>query len=281
MDKKSELATVLQKIDELRAMVETHIENPGAIHPLETGLVKEKLYFMYDVYFKIANQAIPVQENKLEDIIQENIEEREEETIEPQPEITIEDLGEVARNPVIAPSAEDTVILSVENSPDLFPDQHEEIGIKEQKVVEPEESEEVNFEKAVEPKFMENEIKPEIKTPVEENMDLFSTAFDSEAKTVAEEISEKVNEESVADKLQKNKITELKEAIGINEKFFFMNELFDGVMKEYNDAIEALNSISLKEEAFNYLSQLKDDRDWNEGTEAYGQLKGILERKFD
>ena len=112
-------------------------------------------------------------------------------------------------------------------------------------------------------------------------MDLFSTAFDSEAKTVAEEISEKVNEESLAEKFQKNKITDLKEAIGINEKFYFINELFDGVMKEYNEAIESLNTHLSKEEAFNYLNQLKEERVWNEGSEALGQLKDILERKFN
>jgi hypothetical protein len=163
----------------------------------------------------------------------------------------------------------------------LFPDQHIEAGFDEPEKSGQKEVVEEIPKKADEPELEVFETKSEIVSPHEENMDLFSTAFDSEAKTVAEEISEKVNEESLAEKFQKNKITDLKEAIGINEKFYFINELFDGVMKEYNEAIETLNSKPLKEEALNHSKQIKEERDWKEDAEAFGQLKGILERKFD
>ncbi len=279
MNNETQLEIVLQKIDELRLMVEKHLDNPKMIPKIESALVMEKLQFAYDVYYKLANQAIPVPENKLEEIVQEN--KKEEEISKPQLENTIEDLEEAAHESVITASEEETVILSVENETELFPDQQKETETKEPKAIEPEERKEDKSEKVIEPKSEEKEIKPEIKTPHEENIDLFSTTFDSEVKTVAEEISEKVNEESVADKFKNNKITDLKEAIGINEKFYFINELFDGVMKEYNEAIESLNTHLSKEEAFNYLNQLKEERDWNEGSEALGQLKDILERKFN
>ncbi len=281
MNNKTQLEIAIQRIDELRVMVEKHLDNPKMIPKIESALVMEKLQFAYDVYYKIVNQAILVTENKLEENIQESREEKKVAFIEPQAENTIEDIEEAARESVITPSEEETVILSVENETELFPDQEKEIGLEEPKTIEPEERKEDKSEKVIEPKPEEKEIKPEIKVPHEENIDLFSTAFDSEAKTVAEEISEKVQKESVADKLQQNKITDLKEAIGINEKFFFINELFDGVMKEYNEAIESLNTHLSKEEAFNYLNQLKEERVWNEGSEALGQLKDILERKFN
>jgi len=43
-------------------------------------------------------------------------------------------------------------------------------------------------------------------------------------------------DESLADKMQKNAIEDLKAAIGINEKFLFINELFKGDMEEYKKA---------------------------------------------
>lgn len=283
MNKKTELTTVLQKIDELREMVIKHLDNPHNIPTIESALVKEKLQFAYDVYFKLSNLPIPKPENKLEENNQESKEEKEVEIIKPQLENNIDNLEETVYESVIPPPEEDTVILSVENKPDLFPDEKKEA--EELKTVEAQgENDLASMEIPVENKpelFPDQQKENEIKIFPEENIDLFSTTFDSDAKTVAEEISENVNEESVADKFQKNKITDLKEAIGINEKFYFINELFDGVMKEYNEAIEAVNKYSSQEEAFDYLNQLKGEHDWKEESEAFGQLRDILERKFN
>jgi hypothetical protein len=324
MNKEIQLKTVLQKIDELSLLVKKHLDNPQSIPSIESALVMDKLQFAYDVYFKMANQAMPISEDKQSESKEEDIKENIKENIVviPQAESTLEDLEEAAHESVIIPSEEEDMILSaekevelfIENLPEdvdedfkpeeaevnnedlpdpelmdfqdvkevgLFPDQQIEAGFDEPEKTGQKEVVEEIPKKADEPELEVIETKSEIVSPHEENMDLFSTAFDSEAKTVAEEISEKVNEESLAEKFQKNKITDLKEAIGINEKFYFINELFDGVMKEYNEAIETLNSKPLKEEALNHLKQIKEERDWKEDAEAFGQLKGILERKFD
>jgi len=84
----------------------------------------------------------------------------------------------------------------------------------------------------------------------------------------------------VGDKIQQDKISELKSAIGINEKFFFINELFDGDMKNYNEAIEKLDTVARLEEGFLLLKELREENDWKEDNDAYLQLSGFVNRKF-
>jgi len=103
----------------------------------------------------------------------------------------------------------------------------------------------------------------------------------SQKKSVAEVISDDKKSESVADKLQKqSRVNSLKNAIGINEKFFFINELFEGNLNEYNAAIESLDKLQNLEECLNMLEQLSSEYKWQEQLEAVDQLKQFLERKF-
>lgn len=99
-------------------------------------------------------------------------------------------------------------------------------------------------------------------------------------KTVVDKIAEGKNEESVADKMQKNKIKGLKAAIGINEKFYFINELFEGNMKDYNEAIEKLENCESIELANQLVSSFIDDREWDQESDALAQLQGFVDRKF-
>ncbi len=73
----------------------------------------------------------------------------------------------------------------------------------------------------------------------------------------------KPSEGSVAEKLQHNKITDLKSAIGINERFQFINELFDGNMKEYTVALDQINNFSSLDEAESYMANLREVYKWN------------------
>ena len=116
-----------------------------------------------------------------------------------------------------------------------------------------------------------------------ESIDLFSGPPENnsdEVKTIVEKISEGQQQESIADKIQKDKIKDIKSAIGINEKFFFINELFDGNMKDYNDAIDELDNCVSPSEIKDYLNSLSKKHKWNEESDAFIQLKEFIERKY-
>lgn len=113
------------------------------------------------------------------------------------------------------------------------------------------------------------------------SLDLFSGPDKNENVTVKDKISEKQQSESVAEKAEKGKTTSLKLAIGINDKFFFINELFDGNMKEYNEAIEKLDSFENIDVANNFLNLLTDKYNWNKDSDAFEQLLGFIHKKLD
>ncbi len=49
------------------------------------------------------------------------------------------------------------------------------------------------------------------------------------------------DDKSIVENLTNRPLADLRAAIGINEKFLFVNELFGGSLQEYNQAIQALN----------------------------------------
>ena len=86
---------------------------------------------------------------------------------------------------------------------------------------------------------------------------------------------------TLADKLQQNPLHDLKSAIGINDKFLFVNELFGGSMEKYNKSIENLNDLKTLNGAMIYLNELKIELQWNSSNEAYQKLKELVSRKFE
>ncbi len=88
-------------------------------------------------------------------------------------------------------------------------------------------------------------------------------------------------DKSLAGRLQKNPVSDLKKSIGINEKFAFINELFDGDLGSYNAAIEQLNNCKNLNEAFNTLSNdLAPKYNWKDEADSFQQLKTLLERRY-
>lgn len=86
---------------------------------------------------------------------------------------------------------------------------------------------------------------------------------------------------SLAAKLQQAPARDLKSAIGINDKFLFVNELFGGSMEKYNKSIENLNDLKTLNGAMIYLNELKIELQWNSSNEAYQKLKDLVSRKFE
>jgi hypothetical protein len=115
-------------------------------------------------------------------------------------------------------------------------------------------------------------------------IDLFSTTSSQEQPNIKRTIVEKMADEKpveiVADKIGKKKISGLSQAIGINEKFYFINELFEGNMKEYKNAIDALDRAENLAGAVDYLGSLAEKNTWDKSKEAYNMILEFVERKF-
>ena len=99
-----------------------------------------------------------------------------------------------------------------------------------------------------------------------------------------ETIGEKLQQEedhSLAAKLQHKPVADLRTAIGINDKFLLVNELFAGNMERYNKSIENLNDLPTLDGAMGYLDELYVVYQWNRNNEAYKKLVDLVHRKFE
>ena len=77
------------------------------------------------------------------------------------------------------------------------------------------------------------------------------------------------------------KVETLREAISINQRFSFINELFGGENMDYHAAIQHLDSLSTPGQARAYVSNdLSQRYDWSRKEEHVNKLLKLIERKF-
>lgn len=106
-------------------------------------------------------------------------------------------------------------------------------------------------------------------------IDLFST----ESNVFAEKLKE-ARQKSFATEKHSSQSKELKASISINEKFLFINELFDGNLREYNITIETLNGFAELRQALEYLDLLRLKNLWESESPAFIRLRELVEQKF-
>jgi len=99
--------------------------------------------------------------------------------------------------------------------------------------------------------------------------------------TLGERIATKQSSHRIAEKLQKGPVKDLKAAIGLNEKFLFINQLFAGDHSLYNQSIEALNSCANHDVAVEYIRiNLQTKYNWNLEDSPASLLLDLVHRKY-
>jgi hypothetical protein len=93
-------------------------------------------------------------------------------------------------------------------------------------------------------------------------------------------IAAKNSSKTVADKLHHNPIKDLKSAIGINEKFLFINQLFEGNLQNYSSAIEKINTVTDYNTAKQVAADLAGQMNWDDNNEHVKNFMELVERRF-
>jgi hypothetical protein len=96
-------------------------------------------------------------------------------------------------------------------------------------------------------------------------------------------LSETLRPERTAASLaeQAPKVETLREAISINQRFSFINELFSGENMEYHAAIQHLDTLPDANAAKRYVTQvLAGKHDWSRKEEHVNKLLKLIDRKF-
>ena len=167
---------------------------------------------------------------------------------------------------------------TVEEKPVEKPAQEKPKTIEEKK-----EAVKANFQEQAAIAANEEEKKnPKPKKPVGGLFDAVPTIGEqfADKPSVKDKLSTSRTEKSVVDKLHGNKISDLKTAIGINEKFRFANDLFEGNKQPYTETIERLTQASDLNHALQMIDSLITKYDWQKESESYKKLIDLVERRF-
>jgi hypothetical protein len=123
------------------------------------------------------------------------------------------------------------------------------------------------------------EPKPEVKTEVaaEKGKPILADKF-SVADTIGEKPTSVRQDEAITSALHSKPISDIGAAIGINDKFYFIRELFSGDTRAYQETIKRLNSSASLGEAMKIL-----DENTVMGTDpaAQSSFVDVVRRKFN
>jgi hypothetical protein len=107
--------------------------------------------------------------------------------------------------------------------------------------------------------------------------DLFGEALKTEGRITAKA---KTDKEQKTGGVMRKPITDLQRAISINDKFRFINELFEGNSTEFNIALNQINSCPEFDDADRYVSNLKRIYHWKDDSETVSLILDLVERRF-
>ena len=111
--------------------------------------------------------------------------------------------------------------------------------------------------------------------------DLFGEELPKVVEKVKEEKKTETKEEAAsAKKGAKTTVTDMKAAIGINDKFQYINELFHGNAQEYIIAIQHFNDSEDLESAMEYFYTLQKLYNWEDESATTKRLLNLIERRY-
>ncbi|MFN4123789.1 MAG: hypothetical protein ACK4GL_10865 [Flavobacteriales bacterium] len=87
-------------------------------------------------------------------------------------------------------------------------------------------------------------------------------------------------DKSIAAQHTRQPISNIKAAIGINDKFIYLKELFKGNVDEYNAALDKLNDFDNYADAEDYFQELKEKYEWDTDSKPFQGLAELLLRRY-
>jgi len=241
----------------------------GKIPQIDMDIIKANIRKLYEQYCELEKINLLLTVDKTKEKLEEipAVIDEIKETAE-KPLLIVHEKPIIEENPIIIEQTQSVIVD--ENVEVIFaPEPKAIIEEKAHNIIE----EPIREEKPVQPPKLETHI------------DLFGSnttiadKYKDETKSLNERMQKNKIDKSISSRMQRNAIKDLKAAIGINEKFLFINELFKGNMKEYNDSIFKLNEYKSLEEAVQFLDELKEKHKWDSDMVAYLTLNDFVERK--
>jgi len=123
----------------------------------------------------------------------------------------------------------------------------------------------------------------ELETPVEViDENLVANIVEAPVVEISQpNITEVKEVREVKDHLVLEPIKDLRSAIGINDKFQFIQELFGGDEKSFEVGIKTINAFKIFPEAQFYIKrELREKNNWDEESNVVKQFDQLIKRRF-
>lgn len=106
---------------------------------------------------------------------------------------------------------------------------------------------------------------------------ILADKYQEEKKFINESLAENGRKADISSKITSKPIRNISSALGINDRFKLVNDLFNGDRDSYQNAINILDGASNFNEAFNYITS---SFDWDMEEESVQILLELVRRKF-
>lgn len=114
----------------------------------------------------------------------------------------------------------------------------------------------------------------------DEDDEVFRVETPKEEENPVEEKPAEPEDNSLAAKLTRAHVDDIRMALGINDKVMIINDLFNGSVDRYNKSIDALNDFPTLSGARVYMSELQIELQWDTECQSYKMLNDLVERRF-
>ena len=151
-----------------------------------------------------------------------------------------------------------------------FEEENEEVAEPQEEVVENQEETPENIEE--EPAEGNNQVAAEDED--EEDWE------DEDDEVFHVELVKEPEDNSLAARLTRAHVNDIRLALGINDKVMIINDLFNGSVERYNKSIDALNDFPTLSGARVYMSELQIELQWDTECQSYKMLNDLVERRF-
>lgn len=126
--------------------------------------------------------------------------------------------------------------------------------------------------------YIEPQIEVAIATPainaVPESEQVLGEVIKSNVKTIADTIKPK---DTAAEQIVKGAVSDIGKAVGINDRFLLIRDLFGGSSEEYERVMAQLNCFDNLDDCMIYIAE---NFDWNPNSDGAKLIMELLERKY-
>lgn len=273
MEFKKNIRNLSKDIEDIGNFVKK-IENSSHITELEMDILKAKIHKLYQTFLNF-----DVKDNALENFA---IDEEEAPIIESQKKASDSFISDEKVTSEQIPTEEDEILESPDFEEDQFEDNSDFVKAQDEHELESFGTEEMIEDEILDnPKeeIIENVVPPiiePIQSKKKKDPEVVADIYKNKKKFRNENIQTN-NTQDISSKFHSQPISDISLAIGLNDKFQYIRELFGGDNLQYAETLRYLNNVKSENEAVEYLN---DKFEWDMETKLVKSLLELTARKL-